>query len=190
MLNCGRWITMWKFTVIVFTGYVGSLFQGIELRHSEFYYKVQLPDGSLLPLSQRFLKRQRQTLVWKDHRVRADSGYQIQDHNTRFEFSAASAFRTTGKETSCENSKIGFNLWLNVWNVQDIGGSLPNTVALENVQTDVSSIYNTNASETLKNQLSDVLDFLADFHTLSKVKVIEIMINNIIFTVTSETDRF
>ena len=65
-----------------------------------------------------------------------------------------------------------------MWNVQDIGGSLPNTVALENVQTDVSSIYNTNASESLKNQLSDVLDFLADFHTLSKVKVIEIMINN------------
>ncbi|KAK9304372.1 hypothetical protein QLX08_004330 [Tetragonisca angustula] len=54
--------------------------------------------------------------------------------------------------------------------LQDIGGSLPNTVALENVQTDVSSIYNTNASESLKNQLSDVLDFLADFHTLSKVK--------------------
>lgn len=54
--------------------------------------------------------------------------------------------------------------------LQDIGGSLPNTIALENVQTDVSPIYNTNASESLKNQLSDVLDFLADFHTLSKVK--------------------
>ncbi|XP_034177759.2 UNC-79 domain-containing protein [Osmia lignaria lignaria] len=54
--------------------------------------------------------------------------------------------------------------------LQDIGGSLPNTIALENIQTDVSPIYNTNASESLKNQLSDVLDFLADFHTLSKVK--------------------
>ncbi|CAK9822552.1 Protein unc-79 homolog [Anthophora retusa] len=54
--------------------------------------------------------------------------------------------------------------------LQDIGGSLPNTIALENVQTDISPIYNTNASESLKNQLSDVLDFLADFHTLSKVK--------------------
>ncbi|XP_076762513.1 UNC-79 domain-containing protein isoform X8 [Xylocopa sonorina] len=54
--------------------------------------------------------------------------------------------------------------------LQDIGGSLPSTVALENVQTDTSSIYNSNASESLKNQLSDVLDFLTDFHTLSKVK--------------------
>ncbi|XP_006613746.1 protein unc-79 homolog isoform X5 [Apis dorsata] len=54
--------------------------------------------------------------------------------------------------------------------LQDIGGSLPNTIALENIQTDISPIYNTNASESLKNQLSDVLDFLADFHTLSKVK--------------------
>ncbi|KZC06519.1 Protein unc-79 like protein [Dufourea novaeangliae] len=54
--------------------------------------------------------------------------------------------------------------------LQDIGGSLPNTIALENIQTDVSPIYNTNASESLKSQLTDVLDFLADFHTLSKVK--------------------
>ncbi|XP_076392326.1 UNC-79 domain-containing protein isoform X3 [Megachile rotundata] len=54
--------------------------------------------------------------------------------------------------------------------LQDIGGSLPNTIAMENIQTDVSPIYNTNASESLKNQLPDVLDFLADFHTLSKVK--------------------
>ena len=101
---------MWKFTVIAFTGYVGSLYQGVELRHSEFYHKVQLPDGSLLPLSQRFFKRSRQTLVWKNHRVRADSSYQIQDHNTRFEFSVASAFRATGKRASCEKSKIVFNL--------------------------------------------------------------------------------
>ncbi|XP_043258139.1 protein unc-79 homolog [Colletes gigas] len=54
--------------------------------------------------------------------------------------------------------------------LQDIGGSLPNTIALENIHTDMSPIYNTNASESLKNQLADVLDFLADFHTLSKVK--------------------
>ncbi|XP_020280656.1 protein unc-79 homolog isoform X3 [Pseudomyrmex gracilis] len=56
--------------------------------------------------------------------------------------------------------------------LQDIGGSLPNTlIAMDgNIQTDVSPIYNTNASESLKNQLSDVLDFLGDFHTLSKIK--------------------
>ncbi|XP_032682267.1 protein unc-79 homolog isoform X3 [Odontomachus brunneus] len=55
--------------------------------------------------------------------------------------------------------------------LQDIGGSLPSTITMENyIQTDISPIYNTNASESLKNQLSDVLDFLADFHTLSKIK--------------------
>ncbi|XP_018400157.1 PREDICTED: protein unc-79 homolog isoform X2 [Cyphomyrmex costatus] len=55
--------------------------------------------------------------------------------------------------------------------LQDIGGSLPNSVAMENnIQTDMSPIYNTNASESLKNQLSDVLEFLTDFHTLSKIK--------------------
>ncbi|EFN81676.1 Uncharacterized protein KIAA1409 [Harpegnathos saltator] len=55
--------------------------------------------------------------------------------------------------------------------LQDIGGSLPSTITMKNnIQTDMSPIYNTNASESLKNQLSDVLDFLADFHTLSKIK--------------------
>lgn len=57
--------------------------------------------------------------------------------------------------------------------MQDIGGSLPNTIiAMENnIQADMSPIYNTNASESLKSQLSDILEFLADFHTLSKIKV-------------------
>jgi len=61
--------------------------------------------------------------------------------------------------------------------MQDIGGSLPNSViAMENnIQTDMSPIYNTNASESLKNQLSDVLEFLTDFHTLSKIKVIHLI---------------
>ncbi|XP_046744184.1 protein unc-79 homolog isoform X3 [Diprion similis] len=54
--------------------------------------------------------------------------------------------------------------------LQDVGGMLPMNVAMEDVQADVSPIYNTNASESLRSQLSDVLDFLADFHTLSKVK--------------------
>lgn len=65
---------------------------------------------------------------------------------------------------------------MNTWLMQDIGGSLPNTIiAMENnIQTDTSPIYNTNASESLKSQLSDVLEFLADFHTLSKIKVISL----------------
>ncbi|KAL2737008.1 protein unc-79 isoform X10 [Vespula squamosa] len=54
--------------------------------------------------------------------------------------------------------------------LQDIGGALPNTVAMEQIQNDVPSIYNTNASDSLRNQLFEVLDFLADFHTLSKIK--------------------
>lgn len=43
---------------------------------------------------------------------------------------------------------------------------------MEQIQNDVPSIYNTNASDSLRNQLFEVLDFLADFHTLSKIKVI------------------
>ncbi|XP_015191031.1 PREDICTED: protein unc-79 homolog isoform X6 [Polistes dominula] len=54
--------------------------------------------------------------------------------------------------------------------LQDVGGALPNTVAMEQIQNDVSSIYNTNASDSLKSQLLEVLEFLADFHTLSKIK--------------------
>ncbi|XP_043278465.1 protein unc-79 homolog isoform X2 [Venturia canescens] len=54
--------------------------------------------------------------------------------------------------------------------LQDVGGSLPTTIAVENIHTEISPIYNTNASESLRSQISDVLDFLADFHTLSKIK--------------------
>ncbi|XP_024935949.1 protein unc-79 homolog isoform X2 [Cephus cinctus] len=54
--------------------------------------------------------------------------------------------------------------------LQDIGGTLPTNIAMGNIRTDMSPIYNTNASESLRSQISDVLDFLADFHTLSKVK--------------------
>lgn len=51
---------------------------------------------------------------------------------------------------------------------------MPNSVVTleNNIQTDMSPIYNTNASESLKNQLTDVLEFLTDFHTLSKIKVV------------------
>ncbi|XP_076225876.1 UNC-79 domain-containing protein isoform X2 [Nomia melanderi] len=79
-----------------------------------------------------------------------------------FELVQAIKFKTTLPDTN-------FLLLLH-FVLQDIGGSLPNTIALDNIQTDISPIYNTNASESLKTQLTDVLDFLADFHTLSKVK--------------------
>ena len=55
--------------------------------------------------------------------------------------------------------------------LQDVGGSLPSNIALKDISSDVSPIFNSNASESLKNQISDVLDFLTDFHTVSKVKV-------------------
>ncbi|XP_033217095.1 protein unc-79 homolog [Belonocnema kinseyi] len=54
--------------------------------------------------------------------------------------------------------------------LQDVGGTLPNNSALKEVSTDTYLIFNSNASESLKTQISEVLDFLADFHTLSKVK--------------------
>ncbi|XP_012272273.1 protein unc-79 homolog [Orussus abietinus] len=54
--------------------------------------------------------------------------------------------------------------------LQDVGGTMPTSVVTENIPTEVSPMYNTNASESLRGQISDVLDFLADFHTLSKVK--------------------
>ncbi|XP_066589783.1 protein unc-79 homolog [Prorops nasuta] len=54
--------------------------------------------------------------------------------------------------------------------LQDVGGSLPSTIVMENIEMENSPIYNTNASESLRTQITDVLDFLADFHTLSKVK--------------------
>lgn len=46
---------------------------------------------------------------------------------------------------------------------------------MEQIQSDVPSIYNTNASDSLRSQLFEVLDFLADFHTLSKIKVISFL---------------
>lgn len=55
--------------------------------------------------------------------------------------------------------------------LQDVGGSLPTTVTIENIHTENPQIYNTNASDSLRNQISDMLDFLADFHTISKIKV-------------------
>ncbi|XP_076284317.1 UNC-79 domain-containing protein isoform X2 [Lasioglossum baleicum] len=79
-----------------------------------------------------------------------------------FELVQAIKFKTTIPDTN-------FLLLLH-FVLQDIGGSLPNTIALDNIQTDVSTIFNTNASESLRSQLPDVLEFLSDFHTLSKVK--------------------
>lgn len=54
---------------------------------------------------------------------------------------------------------------------QDVGGILHTTVPLKELSCEISPIFNSNTSESLRNQISDVLDFLADFHTSIKVKV-------------------
>ncbi|KAK0097709.1 hypothetical protein PV326_014335 [Microctonus aethiopoides] len=54
--------------------------------------------------------------------------------------------------------------------LQDIGGTLPTTVTIDNIHSEMSQIYNTNATDSMRNQISEILDFLGDFHTLSKIK--------------------
>ncbi|XP_074099660.1 UNC-79 domain-containing protein isoform X1 [Cotesia typhae] len=56
--------------------------------------------------------------------------------------------------------------------LQDVGGTLPSTVNIEkSINGEVSSqIFNTNSTETLRNQMTDIIDFLADVHSLSKIK--------------------
>jgi hypothetical protein len=58
--------------------------------------------------------------------------------------------------------------------VQDAGGSLPLNVMMEDsppLFSDIGPLFNTNASECMRQHLADALEFLADFHTLSKLKV-------------------
>ncbi|XP_052119474.1 protein unc-79 homolog isoform X4 [Frankliniella occidentalis] len=59
--------------------------------------------------------------------------------------------------------------------LQDAGGSLPLTLAMSQflaLWTDPGPIFNTGAAECMRQHLGDALDFLADFHTLSKIKSI------------------
>ncbi|XP_069685618.1 protein unc-79 homolog isoform X4 [Periplaneta americana] len=57
--------------------------------------------------------------------------------------------------------------------LQDAGGSLPLNVVMEDsppLFPDIGPIFNTSASECMRQHLADALEFLADFHTLSKLK--------------------
>lgn len=59
---------------------------------------------------------------------------------------------------------------------QDIGGTLPSPVTLENVlqgeNIDICmSVVNTGAAEVMRQNFIDALDFVADFHSLAKIKV-------------------
>jgi hypothetical protein len=58
--------------------------------------------------------------------------------------------------------------------LQDAGGSLPLNVMMEDsppLFPDIGPLFNTSASECMRQHLADALEFLADFHTLSKLKV-------------------
>lgn len=62
--------------------------------------------------------------------------------------------------------------------LQDVGGFLHTTVPVKELSYEISPLFNSNTSESLRNQISDVLDFLADFHTLNKVKVCILILLN------------
>lgn len=58
--------------------------------------------------------------------------------------------------------------------MQDAGGSLALNVMMEDsppLFPDIGPLFNTSASECMRQHLADTLEFLADFHTLSKLKV-------------------
>lgn len=52
--------------------------------------------------------------------------------------------------------------------LQDAGGTLP--AGIVPGLPEMPPVYTTNASECMRTYLNDILDFLADFHTLSKIK--------------------
>ncbi|XP_021924860.1 protein unc-79 homolog isoform X4 [Zootermopsis nevadensis] len=57
--------------------------------------------------------------------------------------------------------------------LQDAGGSLALNVMMEDsppLFPDIGPLFNTSASECMRQHLADTLEFLADFHTLSKLK--------------------
>ncbi|XP_024081973.1 protein unc-79 homolog isoform X2 [Cimex lectularius] len=58
--------------------------------------------------------------------------------------------------------------------LQDAGGRLPPTVAfgdVNNPNPDTAPVFNTFAAEVMRQHLTDALDFLADIHTITKLKM-------------------
>lgn len=79
---------------------------------------------------------------------------------------------------------LRLNLNLNLLEItsilQDVGGSIPANVVLKDTNqfsVDYSTIWSTNVSECMKLHLTDILEFLTDFHTLAKIKVSRIEIS-------------
>ncbi|XP_011503873.1 PREDICTED: uncharacterized protein LOC105366958 [Ceratosolen solmsi marchali] len=60
----------------------------------------------------------------------------------------------------------------------DVGGLLLPTISLRRTPLYVTSIFNTNASESLKNHITDIIDFLMDVHASVKIKSHSIGIQN------------
>ncbi|KAG8237689.1 hypothetical protein J437_LFUL017769 [Ladona fulva] len=93
-----------------------------------------------------------------------------------FELVQALKFKTSVPDTN-------FLMLIN-FVLQDAGGCLPLRVLLEedlpptpcpdlgssSAGANASPLYSTSASEIMRHHLSDCLDFLSDFHTLSKIK--------------------
>lgn len=76
------------------------------------------------------------------------------------------------------STEYNIALWITRYKIhfQDIGGTLPSPVTLENVlqgeNIDICmSVVNTGAAEVMRQNFIDALDFVADFHSLAKIKV-------------------
>lgn len=52
--------------------------------------------------------------------------------------------------------------------LEDAGGTLPKGIVAD--LPEIPPVYTTNATDCMRQYLNDALDFLADFHTLSKIK--------------------
>lgn len=102
-----------KIEQFFFLGNAGSVFQSTELRHTKLDAAVSLFDGSVLPVSQGIYSRSRQTLFRTNDRVRVDTGHQVQDDDTGFEFPAASSIRITSTNRD-HDSFNSYNICLRV----------------------------------------------------------------------------
>ena len=53
---------------------------------------------------------------------------------------------------------------------------LVSTICIGKIQEHAVAVYNTNIFESLRSQITDIMDFLMDSHTSCKIKVIKIYV--------------